>query len=137
MTRLLTLNVQNMSCAACAERVDRALRALPGIRDVAVDLAAGTARIGYDAPAEPAIIAEALAKAGYPAAEAETVLAVEGMHCAACAGHVKRALGAVPGVTAAEVDLATGSARIRHLAGAAGPAEFAAAVRAEGYEARP
>ena len=39
-------------------------------------------------------------------------LPVKGMHCAACVGKVERALKAVPGVTDATVNLATGRARV-------------------------
>lgn len=137
MTRHVTLNVENMSCASCVGRVDRALRALPGVREVSVNLVGGRADVEYDDPARPETIAETLAKAGYPATEEETTLEIEGMHCASCVGRVERALKAVPGVTGAEVNLATGSARIRHLAGAAGPEDLAAAVAAAGYQARP
>ncbi len=40
-------------------------------------------------------------------------IAIEGMTCAACVSRVERALAEVPGVVAAEVNLATKSARIR------------------------
>ncbi|WP_238254681.1 heavy-metal-associated domain-containing protein, partial [Methylorubrum podarium] len=37
----LTLPVEGMSCASCVGRVERALAALPGASDVAVNLATG------------------------------------------------------------------------------------------------
>jgi Cu+-exporting ATPase len=63
-----------------------------------------------------------------------TDLQVYGMSCAGCAARVQRALLAVPGVLAAEVNLASERVRVR----AAGPtafADLAAAVRAAGYDA--
>ena len=41
--------------------------------------------------------------------ESETItrFRVEGMHCASCVGRVERALAEIPGVTKAEVNLAT------------------------------
>jgi Cu+-exporting ATPase len=59
-----------------------------------------------------------------------TFLPVEGMTCAACAGRVKRALLAVPGVTGAEVNPASGQAEV---AGTAAPDALAAAVAKAGY----
>ncbi|MCV3269972.1 heavy metal translocating P-type ATPase [Roseobacter sp. WL0113] len=57
-----------MSCASCVARVDRALAGVPGVREVAVNLATEEATIEVDG-AEPT--AEALARtateAGYPA----------------------------------------------------------------------
>ena len=64
-------------------------------------------------------------------------LAIDGMTCAACVGRVEKALASVPGVTAAEVNLATKSARI-HAAGVLPPAErLVGAVEDIGYGAVP
>ena len=41
-----------------------------------------------------------------------TTLAIKGMTCSHCAGSVRRAVLACPGVTAADVDLATGRATV-------------------------
>ncbi|MFO1107284.1 MAG: heavy metal translocating P-type ATPase [Amaricoccus sp.] len=68
------------------------------------------------------------------AAPSRTDLVILGMHCASCVGRVERALLAVPGVTEASVNLATGRARI---AGAAQGGDLVAAVQGAGYEARP
>ena len=61
-------------------------------------------------------------------------LPVEGMHCASCAGRVERALAAVPGVTGAVVNLATGRATV---AGAAGMPALITAIGTVGYKAEP
>ncbi|HEY1435496.1 MAG TPA: cation transporter, partial [Thermoanaerobaculia bacterium] len=62
-------------------------------------------------------------------------LALTGMHCASCVTTIEKALGAVPGVSAASVNLGTGRADVRgaHL----DPERLVAAVRASGYDARP
>jgi Cu+-exporting ATPase len=57
-------------------------------------------------------------------------LPVQGMTCASCAGRVERALRKVPGVVEAHVNLASERADI---AGTAGPAVLAAAIRGAGY----
>ena len=62
-------------------------------------------------------------------------LALEGMSCAACVRRVERALGAVPGVSGAEVNLASERARVRGVGLDAG-ALVAAVVKA-GYGAAP
>ncbi|WP_442881126.1 heavy metal translocating P-type ATPase [Bosea sp. (in: a-proteobacteria)] len=57
---------------------------------------------------------------------------VDGMNCASCVGRVEKAISAVPGVTSASVNLATGRA---HVALAGGEASaVTAAIRAAGYE---
>ena len=67
--------------------------------------------------------------------EREFDLEIEGMTCASCVGRVERALQRVPGVVAAEVNLATERARVAAAPGI-GAEQLAAAVRAAGYEAR-
>lgn len=131
--RRLDLPVEGMTCAGCVARVERVLTDLPGARDVSVNLATRRASLVLGGGAAPGEVAEALAKAGYPVASAETVLPVEGMHCASCVGRVEKALAAVPGVTGANVNLATGQARITHAEGIVSPGDLAAAVRATGF----
>ncbi|MBO9540777.1 cation transporter [bacterium] len=59
-------------------------------------------------------------------------LKVSGMTCNNCVKHVTHALEAVPGVTAATVELESGVARIE---GDASLEALVAAVREEGYDA--
>jgi Cu+-exporting ATPase len=65
---------------------------------------------------------------------AKVELAIGGMHCAACVTRVEKALASVPGVTLAEVGLATESARV-HVQGEPDLAGLQEAVRAAGYTA--
>ncbi|MBE7243482.1 MAG: copper-translocating P-type ATPase [Actinomycetospora chiangmaiensis] len=122
-----------MSCASCVSRVERVLTALPGARDVSVNLTTGRASLALAEGTGPAEVATALAGAGYPVASTETVLPVEGMHCASCVGRVEAALAAIPGVTAASVNLATGQARVTHGEGVVALDALAAAVRSAGF----
>ena len=61
-------------------------------------------------------------------------LALVGLHCAACVGRVERALGAVPGVERATVNLASGRARVA-LSAALGEGALEEAVAQAGYRA--
>jgi Cu+-exporting ATPase len=61
-------------------------------------------------------------------------LELEGMHCASCVTTIEKALGAVPGVADASVNLATGRADVRGAA--LEPDRLVAAVRESGYDAR-
>jgi Cu+-exporting ATPase len=72
----------------------------------------------------------------YDISETETDLAITGMSCASCVARVEKALAAVPGVSAASVNLATEKARVRMTPGTP-PAALIAAVDAAGYHALP
>jgi copper chaperone CopZ len=62
----LTFNVTGMTCGGCAVRVQRALMALDGVRDVTVQTD-GQAVVTYDPDAiSVAAMQEAARSAGYP-----------------------------------------------------------------------
>jgi Cu+-exporting ATPase len=152
MTRATqTLGIDGMSCASCATRIERSLRAVPGVETADVNFALARATVRYDpALVAPAALRQAVEAAGYavtgmeeptppprPAPDETLELALEGMSCAACAGRIERALGQVPGVAQASVNFASARARVA-LNPAAPPAPDAlvAAVEAAGYGAR-
>ncbi len=131
------LRVGGMSCASCVAHVEKAIASVPGVLAASVNLATERADVRFAGTPDAAAVAKAIAGAGYEVGEETTELAVGGMTCASCVSHVEKALAAVPGVLAATVNLATERAAVRHLGGAMGFADLAAAVRAAGYEARP
>lgn len=63
-------------------------------------------------------------------------LDVEGMTCASCVRRVETALAKVPGVTQANVNLATRSAHVTLTADGADPQALIAAVQKRGYQAQ-
>jgi Cu+-exporting ATPase len=60
---------------------------------------------------------------------------VSGMTCAACSARVQRALERVPGVSAASVNLMTGSATVEFDTETVAPEQLVGAIRATGYGA--
>src|SRR5579862_6165328 len=71
------------------------------------------------------------------ATNATAELAVEGMHCSACATRVERALVSQPAVLSASVSLLTHRAFVTYAKEVAGPGDLCAAVEAAGYSAEP
>lgn len=68
---------------------------------------------------------------------ATTEVTIDGMTCTRCVRHVEDALAVLDGVARAEVDLATGTARVTHRAGHVDTAALVAAVARLGYAATP
>ena len=130
----ITLPVEGMTCASCVGRVERALKAVPGVESVSVNLAAERAVVTH-AGVEPVALVRAVEAIGFaaPLPAATVELAVQGMTCAACVGRVERALKATPGVETASVNLATERATVT---GSATTAALVAAVENLGFEAR-
>ncbi|WP_371168459.1 heavy metal translocating P-type ATPase [Aliiroseovarius sp. 2305UL8-7] len=133
----ITLKLENLSCASCVGRAERALSSVEGVTDAPVNLATETARVNFQAPASADRLAGALDKAGYPALRETTVLQVEAMSCASCAGRVEKALAAIPGVLEARVNFATEQAFVTYLAGSVTPEILSAAATSAGYPAHP
>ncbi|MEX0366068.1 MAG: heavy metal translocating P-type ATPase [Ruegeria sp.] len=98
----ISFGLKGLNCAGCVSRAEAALSAVPGARDVRVNLASHSARM---AGAEAPDIARALDMAGYPAEVRRTELNIPDMSCASCVGRIEAAARAVPGVLNAEARL--------------------------------
>lgn len=66
------LIIEGMTCASCVARVERALRAVPGVMEVSVNLATERARIRTTSLVEVASLVAAVSAAGYRAIEPQT-----------------------------------------------------------------
>lgn len=62
-----TLNVRGMSCQSCVRHVEKAVRSVPGVQAVQVDLKSGDVRITHAPGADVAAMAAAIDAAGYEA----------------------------------------------------------------------
>lgn len=138
MSEAISLPIEGMTCASCVGRVERALKAVPGVEAASVNLATERANVTTRSYVDKAILIEAIEKVDYsvPSQAAGPTglveLSIQGMTCASCVGRVERALKAVSGVTEAVVNLATERATVR---GGANTAELMAAIADAGYEA--
>ena len=61
------LAVTGMSCASCVGRVEKALAAVPGVAQAAVNLATGNATVSHSAAVDPQALADLVTAKGYPA----------------------------------------------------------------------
>lgn len=132
----ITFAVEGMTCASCVSRVTRKLSSLPGVEQANVNLATGRAQVRY-LPGQIALkdMVLAVRQLGYEVPLAESRLTVEGMSCASCVARVERTLARLPGVLGAEVNLATGTARVRCIGGMLDESALASAVERVGYRA--
>ena len=129
-----SLQVIGMTCAGCARRVEKALRAVPHVNGVTVNLATEQAFVDADDSVSSKSLVLAVRNAGYEVSVAETALQVTGMTCASCASRVEKALAKVQGVLSAFVNLATERVTVRALS-TVPASSLKAAVREAGYSA--
>ncbi len=133
----VALPVRGMSCASCVARVEGVLEAIPGVVAATVNLAAERATIVFDnETVTPDGIATAIGRAGFEVPSEVIELAVTGMSCASCVARLEAALRRVPGVTSAEVNLATERAHVATWSGRAAASALVAAAEEAGFGAR-
>lgn len=132
----LSVPVEGMTCASCVGHVEKAIAKVPGVTSVSVNLATERADVTFSGAPDPTAVVRAVESAGYTVPELELELGVEGMTCASCVAHVEKALKAVPGVSAANVNLATEKVTLRYRSGVASVDAIEKAIRNAGYEPR-
>ena len=136
-SQTFAIPIAGMSCASCVGRVEKAIRGVEGVQDVAVNLATERAQVSVTPGTRPDLVLNAIREAGYEPQEERADLSIHGMSCASCVGRVERALNAVPGVLGASVNLATERAQVRYAGGADVLASVIAAAGKAGYPAEP
>lgn len=65
MAQSLVFHVKGMSCHHCKAAVEKAVSAVPGVREVRVDLSSGEVRVTVDDGGLAGRVAEAISRAGY------------------------------------------------------------------------
>ena len=128
----LTIPVSGLSCASCAGRVERGLAATAGVEAVSVNLA--TAEATVRGPITLDGVVAAVRASGYGVPETRESFALKGLSCASCANKAEKALADIPGVLAAQVNLATAEATVSHIPGVVSFTHLQSAVAAAGFE---
>lgn len=130
----VSFQVDGMTCASCVRRVERAIADVPGVVSANVNLATERVDVSLDARSgDASAVVAAIRSAGYEVRSDSFEIEVKGMTCASCVRRVEQAIAAVPGVSSANVNLATERASVTAVAGT-DRAAIEAAVRKAGYE---
>lgn len=135
-SKQITLQITGMTCAACANRIEKGLNKLEGVTSANVNFALEKASVTYD----PALMGaskleESINKLGYGTAKEVVDFQLEGMTCAACANRIEKGLNKLPGVTNATVNFAMETARVEYSPGEISITDMQNKVRQLGYKA--
>ncbi|WP_347562651.1 heavy metal translocating P-type ATPase [Clostridium sp. HBUAS56010] len=134
------LNIRGMTCAACAQRIEKTVRKLSGINQATVNLASEKLFVEYDSnQLELSAIKAAVTKIGYEVAEkspnSKVTIPIGGMTCAACARRVEKAIGKLEGVEETSVNFATEKAVVTYDPQSVRLSAIRGAIEKAGYEA--
>ncbi|MBG9767518.1 copper-exporting P-type ATPase CopA [Bacillus vallismortis] len=134
----IAMQVAGMTCAACASRIEKGLKRMPGVTDANVNLATETSNITFD-PAEtgPAAIQDKIEKLGYHVITEKAEFGIEGMTCAACANRIEKRLNKIEGVTNAPVNFALETVTVEYNSKEASVGDLKEAVDKLGYKLKP
>ncbi|HRH68218.1 MAG TPA: heavy metal translocating P-type ATPase [Flavobacteriales bacterium] len=131
----LLLPVENMDSEHCALIVDKAVGAVPEVKEHHVELNNRRAVITSDKPVEAVQHAvQAIKDNGYDVPTVKRTFPVTGMTCASCVASVESMLLAQPGVLKAGVNLATNTVQVTYVPGVIDERRMKAVVQSIGYD---
>lgn len=133
--REVNLQIQGMTCAACANKIEKGLKKVPGVEEAIVNFALEKAKVSYD----PSVtnnqqFEEKIELLGYKVVKDKTEFNVSGMTCAACANKIEKKLSRLDGVSGATVNFALESASVAYDPSEVSIPDMKAAIKKLGYQ---
>lgn len=132
-------SIEGMTCASCAQTVEKAAKNLSGVKAATVNLATEKMSVQYDEAAlTEAEIKKAVMDAGYTAISnvVKKTLNIDGMTCASCAQTVEKAAKKLEGMSQVSVNLATEKMTVEYDPSVLNFSDITRAVAEAGYGAK-
>jgi len=136
-SKKITLKITDMSCASCAQTVEKSLNKANGVSEAQVNFAAEKAYVTFDPQQNSRDkLIEVVENSGYGVKEekAKTSFKVGGMTCASCSAAVEKALNKSDGVYQANVNIATEKGSVEYNPEILSKNDFREIVKNSGYE---
>ncbi|KAA0957155.1 copper-translocating P-type ATPase [Planococcus sp. ANT_H30] len=135
-TKKTEVAITGMTCAACANRVEKGLQKLPGVSQATVNFATEKASVVYDdEQASASAMQHKIEQLGYGVRQEEIDFSIQGMTCANCSARIEKVLGKMEGVQLANVNLAMETGHISYNPNAVKPEDFIKRIQSLGYDA--
>jgi Cu+-exporting ATPase len=131
----VSLRILGMTCASCAQRIERKLQSLEGVRDAGVNFAAEKVMVEYDSrQVNLGQLVKIIEDLGYTVETETARFKVLKMTCASCAQRIEKKLAAMEGVLEASINLAGEKAVITYIPSLTHASILENGVRELGYE---
>lgn len=133
-----TLQITGMTCAACANRIEKGLSKIEGVEKANVNFALESSTIVYD-PAKTNVneFKARVEKLGFNVVQEKVAFDISGMTCAACATKIEKRIGKMDGVSNASVNFALETIAVEYDSKQVETTEMITAVKKMGYELIP
>lgn len=129
------LQISGMTCAACANRIEKGLKKVEGVHEANVNFALEKTKIMYDpTKTNPQQFKEKVESLGYGIVSDKAEFTVSGMTCAACANRVEKRLNKLDGVNKPTVNFALESATVDFNPDEVNVNEMKSAITKLGYK---
>ncbi|MGH1278652.1 heavy metal translocating P-type ATPase [Bacillus basilensis] len=129
------LQISGMTCAACANRIEKGLKKVEGVHDANVNFALEKTKIMYDPQkTNPQQFKEKVESLGYGILSDKAEFTVSGMTCAVCANRVEKRLNKLEGVNEATVNFALETATVDFNPDEVNVNEMKSAITKLGYK---
>lgn len=112
MKKKETIQISGMTCAACAQRVEKAVGRLDHVNKASVNYATEKLSFEFDeGMLSMTEVKSVIEKTGYGVIDSDiekkTIIPIRGMTCAACVARIEKSVSRLDGVSSASVNLAT------------------------------
>ncbi len=115
-TKQIIIPIKGMTCANCVATIERNLKKLDGVEDVAVNLSSERAAVGFNnAEVKIRDIIEKIKRAGYDVAAAEGEFILKLSPDSSDAKRIRRDLGKIEGVLNVDVNLSSDKILVRYI----------------------
>ncbi|PEF61673.1 heavy metal translocating P-type ATPase [Bacillus cereus] len=132
-----SIKLTGMTCASCANRIEKGLNSLEGIENASVNFALEKASVSYDTnQIHLDEIENKINKLGYGVSKETVELSITGMTCAACANRIEKGLNKMEGVSKASVNFALETAHVEYSGRELTLEDITDKVKKLGYQAK-
>ncbi|MFB4160623.1 heavy metal translocating P-type ATPase [Geomicrobium sp. JSM 1781026] len=130
----ISLPIQGMTCAACANRIEKGLQRMDGVDDAHVNFAVEKANVTYDSElVDVKAFEDKIEKLGYHVQHESITFDISGMTCAACASRIEKKLSRTDGVNKASVNFALENVTVDYNEGVVNKQGLVESVEKIGY----
>ncbi|MDP5272501.1 heavy metal translocating P-type ATPase [Chengkuizengella axinellae] len=131
-----SLQITGMTCAACANRIEKGLSKVEGVEETNVNFALEKAAVSFDPnKVDNNQLEQKIEKLGYGVVKDTIDFDITGMTCAACANRIEKGLNKLPGVATANVNFALETAHVEYSSNEVSIQDMIEKVNKLGYTA--
>jgi len=132
----MDIPITGMTCAACANRIEKGLQRMDGVSGATVNFATEKASVTFnEEETSTSSIHDKIRTLGYDVLKEEVDLNIVGMTCAACSTRIEKGLNRMDGVQNATVNLALETGKVSFDPSVLSADDFIKKIQSLGYNA--